>query len=152
MKHLLAYLILFLALLTLPGCSTIKGWFGDDEDIDPEIADDLSARQLYQKANTHLKGNNFIDAINSYSLLESRYPFGIYAQQAQLELMFLYYSRNDPDNVIAIADRFIRINPQHENVDYAHYMKGLAYFEKSSNIVRLGNRLVTYVNEQKENE
>lgn len=134
MKHSLTYLILLLILLMLPGCSTIKGWFGD-EDEDPEISDDLSARQLYQRANVQMKGNQFIDAIDSYSLLESRYPFGIYAQQAQLELLYLYYTRGDTDSVIGIAERFIRINPQHKNVDYAHYMKGLAYFDKSSTVL-----------------
>ncbi|MEM7303983.1 MAG: outer membrane protein assembly factor BamD [Pseudomonadota bacterium] len=134
MKHFLVYLSLLSVLLVLPGCSTIRGWFGDD-DVDPEISEDLSARQLYQKANTQLKGSQFVDAIDSYTLLESRYPFGIYAQQAQLELMYLYYTRGDTDSVIGIADRFIRINPQHENVDYAHYMKGLAYFEKSSTVL-----------------
>ena len=135
MKHSLVYLIFLSTLLVLPGCSTVKGLFGDDEDEDPEISDDLSAQQLYQKANTQLRGNQFQDAIESYTLLESRYPFGIYAQQAQLELMYLYYSRGDTDSVINISERFIRINPQNANVDYAYYMQGLAYFEKSSTVI-----------------
>jgi outer membrane protein assembly factor BamD len=134
MKLSLTYLLLLSLLLILPGCSTVKGWFGDDDE-DPEISEDLSARQLYRKANTQMKGNQFIEAIDSYTLLESRYPFGIYAQQAQLELMYLYYTRGDTESVISIAERFIRINPQHENIDYAYYMKGLAYFEKSSTVL-----------------
>ena len=28
------------------------------------------------------------------------------------------------------ADRFIRLHPQHPNVDYAYYLKGLAAYEK----------------------
>lgn len=134
MKLSLTSLLLLSLLLILPGCSTVKGWFGDDDE-DPEISEDLSARQLYRKANAEMKGSQFIEAVDSYTLLESRYPFGIYAQQAQLELMYLYFTRGDTDSVIGIAERFIRINPQHENVDYAYYMRGLAYFEKSSTVL-----------------
>lgn len=123
-------LLLLLLLLTLSACSTIKGLFGDDEDEDPTIAEDRSARQLYQKANGEMRANRLLDAIESYSLLESRYPFGRYAQQAQLELAFLYYRRSNMDAAISSADRFIKLNPQHPHVDYAYYMKGLANFDK----------------------
>lgn len=128
-------LLLLLLLLTLSACSTIKGLFGDDEDEDPTIAEDRSARQLYQKANGEMRANRLLDAIESYSLLESRYPFGRYAQQAQLELAFLYYRRSNMDAAISSADRFIKLNPQHPHVDYAYYMKGLANFDKSKTLL-----------------
>ncbi len=124
-------LILLICVLALTSCSTVKGLFGDDDDEEPTISEDISARQLYQKANGEMQGNRFADAIESYTLLESRYPFGRYAQQAQLELAFLYYRQNNMDSAISSADRFIRLNPQHPHVDYAYYMKGLANFDKS---------------------
>ena len=127
----LKHLFLFLCLITISGCSTVKGLFGDDEDEEPTITEDISAQQLYQKANGEMQSNRFADAIESYTLLESRYPFGRYAQQAQLELAFLYYRQNNMDSAISSADRFIKLNPQHPHVDYAYYMKGLANFDKS---------------------
>lgn len=132
MNHKILYLKLVCILcLVLSGCSTVKGLFGDDEDQDPTISEDISARQLYEKANGEMNANRSIDAIESYTLLESRYPFGRYAQQAQLELAFLHYRQSDMDSAISSADRFIKLNPQHPHVDYAHYMKGLANFDKS---------------------
>ena len=128
-------LICLLCLLMLSGCSTVKGLFGDDEDEDPTISEDISASQLYQKANGEMQGNRFSDAIESYTLLESRYPFGRFAQQAQLELIFLYYRQSNMDNAISSADRFIRLNPQHPSVDYAYYMNGLANFDKSKSFL-----------------
>ncbi len=128
-------LICLLCLLKVTGCSTVKGLFGDDEDEDPTISEDISASQLYRKANGEMLGNRFSDAIESYTLLESRYPFGRFAQQAQLELTFLYYRQSDMDSAISSADRFIRLNPQHPNVDYAYYMKGLANFDKSKSFL-----------------
>ena len=135
MKHSLVYLIFLSILLVLPGCSTVKGWFGDEDEEDLEISDDLSARQLYERAHTKMIGRQYIDAIESYTLLESRYPFGVYAQQAQLELIFLHFRQGDMDNAIKSADRFIRLNPQHQKIDYAYYMKGLAYFDKSKTVI-----------------
>ncbi len=129
-KRILITCLLGLLCLELTGCSTIKGWFGSDDEDEPEISDDISARQLYQKAHTEMIGQQFDDAIESYNLLESRYPFGRYAQQAQLELAYLYYRQSDMDAAVVSADRFIKLNPQHTSVDYAYYIKGLALFDK----------------------
>ncbi len=136
MNHNTRYLelICILSLVLISGCSTVKSLFGDDEDVDPTISEDISARQLYTKANGEMQANRHDDAIESYSLLESRYPFGRYAQQAQLELTFLHYRQSNMDAAISSADRFIKLNPQHPNVDYAHYMKGLANFDKSKTL------------------
>lgn len=111
--------------------------FGDEEDEDVEITEDVSAAQLYRKANGEMQGNRFADAVESYTLLESRYPFGRYAQQAQLELAFLYYRQNETDKAIQSADRFIKLNPQHPSIAYAHYIKGLAYFDRSKTLLNL---------------
>ena len=144
MINRLTFLILAsLLCLVSAGCSYIP-FIGDDEDDEkePEISEDISARQLYQKANGEMVGNRFEDAIESYNLLESRYPFGRYAQQAQLELAYLYYRQSNVDSAVASADRFIRLNPQHPNIDYAYYIKGIALFDKGKtflNIVLLRN-------------
>lgn len=116
--------------MAVTGCSTLSGLFGGDDE-EPTISEDISARQLYEKAHGEMLGNRFSDAIESYSLLESRYPFGRYAQQAQLELAFLYYRQSNMESAISSAERFIKLNPRHPHVDYAYYMKGLANFNKS---------------------
>ena len=79
-------LSILLILLFHPGCSTVSGLFdGDDEDAEI-VSDDVPARILYQKANGEMASNRYADAIESYSLLESRYPFGMYVQKGQIEL------------------------------------------------------------------
>ncbi len=137
-QHLiLIVLICLLILFSISGCSTVKGLFGDDDDEEPTISEDISARQLYEKANGEMISNRHQEAVESYALLESRYPFGRYAQQAQLELAFLYYRQNNMEAAIASADRFIKLNPEHPSVDYAHYMKGLANFDKSKTLLNI---------------
>ena len=128
--------LICLLCLDLTACSYIP-WFGDDEEQEPEISEDISAQRLYQKANGEMIGNRYADAIDSYKLLESRYPFGRYAQQAQLELAYLHYRQGDSDSAVASADRFIKLNPQHPSVDYAYYIKGLALFDKGKTFLNL---------------
>jgi len=103
----------------------LSGCFGND---DLEIADS-GEQQLYFEAQRHLENENFDLAIRTLQLLESRYPFGRYAEQAQLEIVYAHYGAYDFEASIESADRFIRLHPQHPNVDYAYYMKGLAAYD-----------------------
>lgn len=89
---------------------------------------------MYQEAQRYLRSGNFDLAVRSLQLLESRYPFGKYAEQAQLELIFAHYKAYEHEAAVEAADRFIRLHPQHPNVDYAFYMKGLSAYTGNEDI------------------
>jgi len=111
---------LLAAALTLGGCGLL-----------PEVKDETSgwsAQKLYAEAKENLNDGNYERAVKLFETLESRYPFGRYAQQAQLEVAYAYYKDNEPISSIAASDRFIKLHPNHPNVDYAYYLKGLANF------------------------
>lgn len=97
----------------------------------PEVADETagwSAQRLYAEAKENLNDGDYERAIKLYETLEARYPYGRYAQQAQLEIAYAYYKDQEPISAIAACDRFIKLHPNHPNVDYAYYLKGLANF------------------------
>ena len=112
-------LALFLA-LCLSACSLLP------EQIDE--TKDWSASKLYSEAKTELGDGNYEKAIKFYEKLEARFPYGRYAQQAQLEIAYAYYKDKDMASAIAAAERFIKLHPNHPSVDYAYYLKGLANF------------------------
>jgi len=115
-KHLL--LIAILALTA--ACSSKK-----------EVVDEnLSEVELYQQAQADLDNNSYNSATEKLKALESRYPFGRYADQAQLELIYANYKNGEPEAAKSAAERFIRLHPQHPNVDYAYYLKGLTSFDQ----------------------
>lgn len=93
-----------------------------------EDQQDWSANKFYSEANQKLNEGNFSGAVKLYETLESRYPYGRIAQQAQLETAYAHYKNDEQASAIASADRFIKMNPHHANVDYAYYIKGLASF------------------------
>jgi len=108
------------------------GCAGNDE-LDG-LAADSGEQQMYDNAQRYLRSRNFDLAVRSLQLLESRYPFGKYAEQAQLELIYAHYGAYEHEAAVEAADRFIRLHPQHPSVDYAYYMKGLSAYSAKSDI------------------
>ncbi|WP_086931197.1 outer membrane protein assembly factor BamD [Agarilytica rhodophyticola] len=91
--------------------------------------DQVSTEQaIYENAQKLLRNRNWSAAVETLQLLEENFPFGAYAEQAQLELIYAHFRSNDHDLAIAAAERFIRLHPQHRSVDYAYYMRGAASF------------------------
>ncbi len=139
------HLAIFLVAATsfgLAGCESISGlWpFGDDEN--EEVAE-TSEQVLYRSAQSSLRSGNYTSAISKLEALETRFPFGSYAEQAQLELIFAHYMAYDQEAAIRAADRFIRLHPQHASVDYAYYLRGLAQFESGRGYIdRIGTAAV----------
>lgn len=124
LKHPL-FIALLLSLLAVSGCSK------------DEAEEDLEATELeyYTSAQSSLRAGNYTGAIQKLQLLEARFPFGRYAEQAQLELIYAYYRSAQPEAARAAADRFIRLHPQHPNVDYAYYLRGLVSFERDKSFL-----------------
>jgi len=107
-------LIISLALILISGCA---GRLADDQ---------KSEQQLYQEAQTALDKKRFITAIERLQFLESRFPFGEYGEQAQLELIYAYHQNNQHEQARAAASRFIRLNSNHPQIDYVLYLSGLS--------------------------
>ncbi|WP_338761292.1 outer membrane protein assembly factor BamD [Massilia sp. METH4] len=97
----------------------------------PEQADETkgwSASKLYSEAKEELAGQHYERAIQLFNKLEASYPFGVYAQQAQLEVAYAYYKAQDQAQALAAVERFIKLHPNHPNVDYMYYLRGLINF------------------------
>ena len=94
-----------------------------------------SAQKLYNEAKDNLNSARYEEAIKLYQKLEARYPYGRFAQQAQIEIAYAYYKDHEPVQAVAAADRFIKLHPNHPSVDYAYYLRGLANFNDDLGIL-----------------
>ena len=99
----------------------------------PDVSDTRTAQSLYQDAKTVLDSGLYNRAIELLTAVESRYPFGPLARQVQLDLIYAYYQAGDVDKALAGVDRFIRLNPNHPELDYVYYMRGLSNLKADSN-------------------
>jgi len=124
----LGSLLLAIALLSLTTVSGCRSWrHKEDPMASPEVA--------YEKATTYLKDGSYQAAIKTYEALTARFPFSEPARQARIDLIYAYYRQHEKESAIDAADSFIRENPTHPRIDYAYYMKGLIYFERSRNFL-----------------
>lgn len=114
-------------LAVLSGC----GLFEDE----PDRTRGWPVQRLYGEAKAALADGDYETAIDYYEKLESRFPFGRFAQQAQVDLAYAYWKDSQPASAIAAADRFIKLHPTHPNVDYAYYLRGLVNFTDGENFM-----------------
>jgi outer membrane protein assembly factor BamD len=94
-----------------------------------------SATKLYSEARDELSSGNYEKAIDYFEKLESRYPFGTYAQQAQMEVAYAHYKQGDQAQALAAVERFIKLHPNHPNVDYMYYLRGLINFNEQRGLL-----------------
>src|SRR4051812_36345226 len=121
MRSLLAALAAVLVAASV-GCSSLSS---QDETIG------WSAQRLYGEAKDAMASREWQKAIKYLEKLEARYPYGRYAQQAQLEVAYAQWKEGERASAIAAADRFIKLYPNHPNIDYAWYLKGLINFNET---------------------
>ncbi len=127
MANMFARSLAVFAIALLVGCSSTPS--NEDETAG------WSAQRIYSEAKDELNSGGYTRAIELFEKLEARYPYGRYAQQAQLDVAYAYYKSSEPASAIAACDRFIKLHPNHPNVDYAHYLKGLVYFNEDLGLV-----------------
>ncbi|MHB8623349.1 MAG: outer membrane protein assembly factor BamD [Sulfuricaulis sp.] len=93
-----------------------------------------SPEKLYTEAKQKVADGDYETGIKYFESLEARYPYGRYAEQAQLEIAYANYKNDEPEQAIAAADRFIRLYPTQPNVAYAYYLKGLVNFHNEKSL------------------
>ncbi|HEU0282270.1 MAG TPA: outer membrane protein assembly factor BamD, partial [Gallionella sp.] len=127
MRHSLA---LFL-LLTLTACSMFEPLPDGSAPIKQ-----MPVEEMYSQAKGELNDENYDAAIKIYEALQSRYPYGRYAQQSLLEMAYAYYRQGEAESAVSSSDRFIKQYPNNPHVDYAYYVKGLANFHGEIGILK----------------
>ena len=117
-------LTVVIMMLFLESCAI----FGPPTELDDTKG--MAADKIYALASEKLSGKDYEKAIGYLKKLESRYPNGKFAAQAQLDTAYAYYKKEDSALCVSTVDRFIKLHPNHPNLDYAYYLKGVAYFKE----------------------
>ena len=119
--------LIALAFLGAAGCGLLP------KEVDETAG--WSAQKLYGEAKDAMASRVWDKAIKYLEKLEARYPYGRFAQQAQLDVAYAYWKQGERASAIAAADRFIKLYPNHANVDYAYYLKGLVNFNENTGLM-----------------
>lgn len=123
-SSLLRAAVALTVVLTVAGCS------GTDTKYDKTAG--WSAEQLYADAKMEMDAGAWNDARDRLTAIESRYPFGVYAQQALIDLAYVNWKDNENEQALAAIGRFQQMYPNHPGTDYILYLKGLISFTPAS--------------------
>ena len=102
---------------------------------DERVSEVQNITEAYQNAKTSIERGNYRRGIQVFEAIQARYPFSDLSRQIQLELMYAYYRSGRKEQAVEAAETFMRENPIHPRVDYALYIKGLAYYEETPGIL-----------------
>ena len=118
------FLLLNLVVITfLVGCKS------DGEEIEqPE-------KIYYDQAQARMESGNYFGAIEALEAIDNRYPFGKYAEQAQVELIYAHFMNSETEAAHTAAEKFIRLHPRHPNIDYAYFMKGISSYTRDRDLL-----------------
>ena len=118
------FLLLNILVITfLVGCKS------DGEEIEqPE-------KIYYDQAQARMESGNYFGAIEALEAIDNRYPFGKYAEQAQVELVYAHFMNSETEAAHAAAEKFIRLHPRHPNIDYAYFMKGISSYTRDRDLL-----------------
>jgi outer membrane protein assembly factor BamD len=125
--NLFSAIIAIVAVLSLTACSSV-------EDEQRKLVENQGASALYKEAKRSMDVGNFSAAAQILSTIDSKFPFGPLSHQVQLDLIYSYYKTGDIEQTLATIDRFVRLNPNHADVEYALYMRGVTNMEQDNNL------------------
>jgi outer membrane protein assembly factor BamD len=115
----------FWALLA-SAAALVAGCHGLPQKIDETAA--LPTNKLYADAQDAMNGRDWSKCAKYFDLVQGRDPFGAQAQQAQLNVAYCNWKDGEIDNADQAVDRFIKLHPDHPDIAYAYYLKGLIHF------------------------
>ncbi|HKB58778.1 MAG TPA: outer membrane protein assembly factor BamD [Gallionellaceae bacterium] len=126
------YSLALILLLSLTGCGTTAHSLSDGDSKGPA----KPAGDMYKEAMADMKDRSYDKASKVLKSLLSRYPYGYYSQQAQMELAYAYYKQPDPESALSAVNTFIKEYPTSPHLDYIYYLKGLIHFYPSTSFFR----------------
>ncbi|MEX3629232.1 MAG: outer membrane protein assembly factor BamD [Burkholderia sp.] len=87
-----------------------------------------SNSKLYSEAQDALNGSDWGKCAKYFEALQGRDPFGHFAQQAQINVAYCNWKDNEATAADQAVDRFIQLHPDHPDIAYAYYLKGMIHF------------------------
>ena len=122
--HLKISQIIFLAFLI--SCSS--------NDERPYSSDFKSDIKLYSEGMNFLKKKEYDKATETFNELEIQHPYSAFATKGQLMAGFAHYKANEYEEAILTLSKFIELNPNHQSIAYAMYLKAYSYYERMPDV------------------
>ena len=85
--------------------------------------------EIYQEAYDEFLNGDTLYAAKKFNEAELIFPQSDWAPIAALMTAYVYYSDDYYSDAIYELERFIKVYPNHENLDYAHFLLAMCFYE-----------------------
>ena len=126
MKILIKFLIIIFC-FALVSCSSKdkkKISIIEDKEIELQMID------AYEEGIESLENGDALFAAKKFNEASLLYPQSEWAPKASLMAAYSYYSKNYYGDAIFELEQFLKTYPKHKNIDYAHFLMAMCYYEK----------------------
>ncbi len=134
MKNSWKILLLAICVVSVSACSSKSS--DDTLNSVDEVEQVAPPETIYNEAEALLKKKNYRSAIEKFQEVERLHPYSKWSTKAQMMAAYTAYEQDDYDEAILALDRFIRLHPGNEDVDYALYLKAMSYYQQISDVSR----------------
>ncbi len=125
-------IFILLSCLVFPFALSACSSDGDNANVQIE----KPVEELYNSAQDALKAKKYSEATRLFEDVERQHPYSKWATKAQLMAAYSAYEGDNYDDAILALNRFIDLHPGADDIDYAYYLKALAYYEQISDVAR----------------
>ena len=91
---------------------------------------DLQVLEAYQEGKQALEEGDVLFAAKKFNEAEILFPQSLWAPKSALMAAYSYYIQDYYGDAVAELDRFLKVYPKHENIDYAYYLLAVSFFEQ----------------------
>ena len=123
MKNIIKILLLILSVLLISCSKGEKISVIEEEDIESQMIE--AFREGYEE----LDKGDVLYAAKKFNEAELLYPQSTWAPKAALMAAYSYYSQSYYSDTIFEIERYLKTYPKHKNIDYAHFMLAMCYYE-----------------------
>jgi outer membrane protein assembly factor BamD len=120
-----AALLSTLALLALAGCKTKHVSFTG------ELKYGTNAEENYNAGVDLLHDKTYTEAEKFFEYVKTKYPFSKFAPLAELRIADSKFDQDNFAEAIEGYKQFVKLHPNHEDVEYAEFRQGLAHFKEA---------------------
>ena len=123
MKYIIKILLLILSILLISCSKEEKISVIEKEDIETQMI------EAFKEGYEELNKGDVLYAAKKFNEAELLYPQSAWAPKAALMAAYSYYSQSYYDDTIFEIERYLKTYPKHKNIDYAHFMLAMCYYE-----------------------
>ena len=120
------FIFLFALIFLITACSKKI----ENESLIKEKSLELQVLEAYQEGKESLEKGDVLFAAKKFNEAEILFPQSIWAPKSALMAAYSYYIQDYYGDAIAELERFIRVYPNHKNLDYVYYLLAISYYEQ----------------------